>query len=193
MNVGADSSALDLTLRALRPILARSDVTELCINQPGEAFIETRRGWQREPLPFADLDWCRRLAKLVANSTAQRIDEESPLLSASLPSGERIQIVFRQQRRRHGCIDPSAVGRCLECTARSRDCSGVSASSELDEIEPIFAAASGARVRRVSSPCATKEHHRERRHETARRRSRRFILEIRPMNDSATRTPRTRA
>jgi type IV secretion system protein VirB11 len=91
---GADSSALDLTLRALRPILARSDVTELCINRPCEAFIETRAGWQREPLSFADLDWCRRLAKLVANSTAQRIDEESPLLSAALPSGERIQIVL---------------------------------------------------------------------------------------------------
>lgn len=89
-----ESSALELTLRALRPILARSDVTELCINRPGEAFIETRSGWCCEPLPFADLDWCRRLAKLVANSTAQRIDEESPLLSASLPTGERIQIVL---------------------------------------------------------------------------------------------------
>lgn len=89
-----DTSALDLTLRALRPLLARSDVTEICINRPGEAFIETRTGWQRESLPFADLDWCRRLAKLVANSTAQRVDEESPLLSASLPTGERIQIVL---------------------------------------------------------------------------------------------------
>lgn len=94
--VGAspDASALELTLGALRPLLARSDVTELCINQPGEAFIETRSGWQREPVTFADLDWCRRLAKLVANSTAQRVDEESPLLSASLPTGERIQIVL---------------------------------------------------------------------------------------------------
>jgi type IV secretion system protein VirB11 len=89
-----EASALELTLRALRPILARHDVTELCINRPGEAFIETRSGWERERLLFADVDWCRRLAKLVANSTAQRIDEESPLLSASLPSGERIQIVL---------------------------------------------------------------------------------------------------
>lgn len=93
-NTRHESSALDLTLRALRPILARPDVTEVCVNRPGEAFIETRRGWERESIAFADLDWCRRLAKLVANSTAQRIDEESPLLSASLPSGERIQIVI---------------------------------------------------------------------------------------------------
>lgn len=89
-----ESSALELTMRALRPILARAEVTELCINRPGEAFIETRAGWNRESLAFADLDWCRRLAKLVANSTAQRIDEESPLLSAALPTGERIQIVL---------------------------------------------------------------------------------------------------
>ena len=90
----ADASALQLTLRALRPLLASPEVTELCINRPGEAFIETHQGWHREPLPFADFDWCRRLAKLVANSTRQRIDEESPLLSASLPTGERIQIVL---------------------------------------------------------------------------------------------------
>ena len=90
----AVSSALELTLRALRPLLRDPEVTELCINAPGEAFLETRSGWVRRAVPFADFDWCRRLAKLVANSTHQRIDETSPLLSASLPSGERIQIVM---------------------------------------------------------------------------------------------------
>jgi len=67
---------------------------ELCINRPKEAFLETSHGWQREPLPYADFEWCTRLAKLVANSTQQRIDATSPLLSASLPTGERIQIVM---------------------------------------------------------------------------------------------------
>jgi type IV secretion system protein VirB11 len=88
------SSALELNLRALRPILSDPEVTELCINRPGEAFVETRRGWERRPLPFADFDWCRRLAKLIANSTCQRVDEATPLLSASLPTGERAQIVL---------------------------------------------------------------------------------------------------
>ena len=89
-----EPSALDLTLRALRPILSDHAVTEVCINRPGEAFIETREGWRCVPLKFADSQWCMSLAKLVANSTRQRIDAESPLLSASLPSGERIQIVL---------------------------------------------------------------------------------------------------
>ena len=99
MSAGANpvpepTSALELNLRALQPILDDPDVTELCINRPREAFVETRKGWECRPLPFADFEWCRRLAKLIANSTRQRIDESSPLLSASLPTGERAQIVL---------------------------------------------------------------------------------------------------
>ncbi len=104
----AETSALGLTLRTLRPLLASPDVTELCINTPGEAFLETDRGWRREALPFADFDWCMRLAKLVANSTHQRIDAASPLLSASLPSGERVQIV----------IPPATTPGCVAVTIR---------------------------------------------------------------------------
>jgi type IV secretion system protein VirB11 len=88
------ASALELNLRALRPILSDPEVTEVCINRPREAFVETRRGWERRTLPFADFAWCRRLAKLIANSTRQRVDEATPLLSAALPTGERAQIVL---------------------------------------------------------------------------------------------------
>jgi type IV secretion system protein VirB11 len=92
--VVAESSALDLTLRALRPILVDRNVTEVCINRPGEAYVETLAGWHCVPLAIATYAWCQGLAKLVANSTRQRIDAESPLLSASLPGGERIQLVL---------------------------------------------------------------------------------------------------
>jgi type IV secretion system protein VirB11 len=103
-----EMSALALTLQALRPMLADPEVTELCINRPREAFLETRSGWRREPLAFADFDWCSRLAKLVANSTQQRIDANSPLLSASLPSGERVQIV----------MPPATLAGCVAITIR---------------------------------------------------------------------------
>lgn len=92
--VVVESSALDLTLRALRPILSDRDVTELCINRPREAYVESRDGWRCVPLVFASFEWCWSLAKLVANSTRQHVDAESPLLSAALPGGERIQIVL---------------------------------------------------------------------------------------------------
>src|ERR1700733_14383596 len=94
VSAGEDVSALSLNLRALRPLLANANVMELCINRPLEAFVETSDGWHREPLPFADFEWCTRFAKLVANSTQQRIDATCPLLSASLPTGERVQIVM---------------------------------------------------------------------------------------------------
>ena len=90
----AESTALALTLRSLRPLLSRPGTMELCINRPLEAYLETPDGWRCEPLPWADFEWCRRLAKLVANSTQQRVDSTSPLLSASLPTGERIQVVM---------------------------------------------------------------------------------------------------
>ncbi len=101
-------SALDLTLRPLRPLLADPEVTELCINRPGEVFMETHAGWRRELFPVADFDWCLRLAKLVANSTRQRIDESSPLLSGALPSGERVQIA----------IPPATAPGCICVTLR---------------------------------------------------------------------------
>src|SRR5256884_8453769 len=94
--------------RALRPLLADPEVTELCINRPREIFIETHAGWRREEVPFADFDWCRRLAKLIANVTRQRVDESAPLLSASLPSGERVQIV----------LPPATTLGCVAITIR---------------------------------------------------------------------------
>jgi type IV secretion system protein VirB11 len=69
-------------------------VTELCINRPGEAFVESAAGWVRLSVAFATFEWCMRLCKLVANATQQRIDEQAPLLSASLPGGERIQLAI---------------------------------------------------------------------------------------------------
>jgi type IV secretion system protein VirB11 len=101
-------SALRLTLHPLEPLLANPEVTELCINRPQEVFVETASGWRREALPFASFDWCRRLAKLVANSTRQRVDESLPLLSASLPGGERIQIV----------LPPATTPGCVAITIR---------------------------------------------------------------------------
>jgi len=104
----ADLTALDMVVRALRPWLDSPQVTEVCINQPCQAFIETQAGWRREALPFADFDWCMRFAKLVANWSRQRIDAASPLLSAALPTGERVQIV----------LPPATTAGCVAITIR---------------------------------------------------------------------------
>lgn len=104
----AQRSALEITVQTLRPLLCRADLTELCINRPGEVFLETSDGWRREALPDADFEWCRRFAKLLANYTRQRIDEAHPLLTGALPSGERVQIV----------MPPATAERCVAINIR---------------------------------------------------------------------------
>ena len=89
-----EPSSLDLFLVPLRDLLADSAVTEICINRPGEVFVERDSGWACEPLAFATYDWCVSMAKLVANFTKQRVSSSEPLLSATLPNGARIQIVL---------------------------------------------------------------------------------------------------
>jgi type IV secretion system protein VirB11 len=140
VSAGEGTSALGLTLRALRPLLANADVMELCINRPLEAFLETRGGWHRESLPFADFDWCSRFAKLVANSTQQRIDATAPLLSASLPTGERVQIVMPPATSA-GCVaiairrPADRVWSIEELSRRGIFCNTRQAGKKLDHTE----------------------------------------------------------
>lgn len=89
-----EPSSLALFLGPLAPLLDDPQVTEICINQPGTAFVERQSGWTQDALPFATFDWCMSIAKLVANFTHQRISASEPLLSATLPGGERIQIIL---------------------------------------------------------------------------------------------------
>ena len=88
------ASSLTWKVAPLRPLLDLPQVTEVCINRPGEAFVQTDRGWFRQVLLFADFEWCRDFAALVGSATKQRIDALSPLLSATLPTGERVQVVL---------------------------------------------------------------------------------------------------
>jgi type IV secretion system protein VirB11 len=88
------ASSLTHTLAPLRFILDDPKVTEVCINRPSEGFVQTYEGWHQESLPFADFYWCRDFAKLVGSATKQRVDEVTPILSATLPTGERVQFVL---------------------------------------------------------------------------------------------------
>jgi type IV secretion system protein VirB11 len=89
-----NASSLTHTLAPLRPILDNPRVTEVCINRPREVFIQSYDGWSAEALPFADFYWCRDFAKLVGSATKQRVDEVTPILSATLPTAERVQFVL---------------------------------------------------------------------------------------------------
>lgn len=87
-------AALETYLTPLHKIFAEDGVAEVSINTPGEAWIEKRGDMFRIELPEFDFEHLKGLARLVAQSTEQRVSEENPLLSATLPNGFRIQIVF---------------------------------------------------------------------------------------------------
>ena len=87
-------SSLEHYSRPLAVLLADASVTELCMQRPGEALLERAEGWERRSVPWATASWGRHFARLLATATDQRIGAATPLLSASLPTGERVQIVL---------------------------------------------------------------------------------------------------
>lgn len=87
-------TALETYLEPLKKIFAEEGVNEISINRPFEAWVEKKGDIRYESLPELDFDHLKGLAILVAQSTDQRISEETPLLSATLPTGFRIQIVI---------------------------------------------------------------------------------------------------
>lgn len=86
--------ALATYLGPLNEFFAMDGVAEVSINQPGEVWIEQYGDLKRFDAPALDLEHLKSLARLVAQSTEQSISEETPLLSANLPEGYRIQVVF---------------------------------------------------------------------------------------------------
>lgn len=87
-------AALETYLQPFKEIFAEDGVSEVMINKPGEAWVENKGDQRKEIIPELDVDHLLGLGRLVAQSTDQTISEERPLLSASLPNGYRIQVVF---------------------------------------------------------------------------------------------------
>lgn len=89
-----DATSVISFMRPLREHLDAEGVLEVCVNRPGELLIETSRGWHAVGVPEMTLERCLSLATAVATYCDQQINQERPLLSATLPSGERIQFVI---------------------------------------------------------------------------------------------------
>ncbi|MDR0423679.1 MAG: P-type DNA transfer ATPase VirB11 [Rickettsiales bacterium] len=90
----ANFEALNVYLKDITKILSREGIAEISINKPNEAWVEKRGDMFRVEMPGYDLKHLKALAKLIAQATDQKISEEQPLLSATLPDGQRIQVVF---------------------------------------------------------------------------------------------------
>ena len=158
-----DPSALAQYVARLGPWLADPDVTELCINRPREAFVERASGWRQEVMPFATEMWCQQFARLVAGATKQRVNSESPLLSASLPSGERVQVVLppavpagtvaitiRRPSGRVWGLDELSKGGVFE---RCAGVGGVAADVREQELKRLYAAGEWVEFLRLAVQC----------------------------------------
>jgi type IV secretion system protein VirB11 len=88
------TAALETYLAPLKSLLDREGVSEVSINRPGEVWMEIKGEMHHEEIPELTFDHLKALGKLVAQSTQQFVSEDSPLLSATLPQGYRIQVVF---------------------------------------------------------------------------------------------------
>ncbi len=86
--------ALETYLKPLKNIFEQPGVSEVSINRPKEAWVEIYGDMKRHEIPEFDFEHLKALARLIAQSTDQRVSEENPLLSANLPDGYRVQIVF---------------------------------------------------------------------------------------------------
>jgi type IV secretion system protein VirB11 len=82
-------------LEPLRHWIEAPDVTEILVNRPQEIWVE-RTGasaMERHDVPELNAGLLGRLSHQIARSSFQGINRETPLLSATLPGGVRVQII----------------------------------------------------------------------------------------------------
>lgn len=94
----------------IKGLLNSPDVTEICINRPGELFLERRGIWQRMEVPSLTFERARQFCTAVVNesNTGQRITDADPIVSLTFPTGQRAQLV----------IPPACEAGCVSITIR---------------------------------------------------------------------------
>lgn len=95
-NISNEFLEYQYSVLGIARFLGDPDVTEICINRPGEVFLETVRGWQRMEVPGLSFDRARQFCTTVVNEsrTGQRITQVDPVVSLTFPTGQRAQFVL---------------------------------------------------------------------------------------------------
>ena len=80
----------------IRDHLDSGQVTEICINRPGELYLEGPQGWERREVPGLSFERARQFCTAVVNesNTGQRITDVDPMVSLTFPTGQRAQFVL---------------------------------------------------------------------------------------------------
>ncbi|AHJ75591.1 P-type DNA transfer ATPase VirB11 [Kosakonia sacchari] len=92
--MSAENLSLDFMKNQLfGEFLLLDGLTEIAINRPGEVHIKIKGRWQMHDSPVT-LHQCYAFAKALASWSDDNIDDTSPILSATLESGERVQVII---------------------------------------------------------------------------------------------------
>lgn len=121
MTEGPDAAVVRELLSPFAPFLDDTSLYEVIINRPGQVLTEGTGGWRTHDLPELSFEKLMRLARAVASFSNQSIDETRPVLSATLPGDERIQIV----------IPPATTRNTISITIRKPS----SVTFTLDDLE----------------------------------------------------------
>jgi len=80
----------------IQDFMQSPDVTEICINRPGEIYVEDRTGWRRFEVPELTFARALQFCTTVVNesNTGQRITDINPVVSLTFPTGQRAQFVI---------------------------------------------------------------------------------------------------
>lgn len=118
---GPDATVVRELLTPFAPFLDDRSLYEVIVNRPGQVLTEGSGGWRTHDLPELTFEKLMRLARAVASFSHQSIDETRPILSATLPGDERIQIV----------IPPATIRDAVSFTIRKPS----SVTFTLDDLE----------------------------------------------------------
>lgn len=88
------SASVDHLMQPLSKWMEDEEITEVCINRPGEVFCERNCVWERHEVSALSDDHLRSLSTAIAKYARNEISDTRPILSAVLPKGERIQVVW---------------------------------------------------------------------------------------------------
>ena len=86
------SEVLRTYLKPITEYLAGDHVTEVCVNRPGEVFVEQAGSFISAPASKLSEVWLEALAMLIAEFNNKPYS--SPLIEGRLPDGERVQVVM---------------------------------------------------------------------------------------------------
>jgi len=88
----------------LAELLTDVRTTDVVVNAPDDVRVDRGGGWERVRVTFADEAAVQRLARRLASSAGQRLDEAQPYVDARLADGTRL----------HAVITPvAASGTCI--------------------------------------------------------------------------------